>query len=78
MSNNDSVVLLASDDSGFGEEFEIAAPVKKRPVVRINRLWELSRTVQTFHPAVVLRDLGLQGEAAGPWTVYLSRRPVHS
>ena len=61
LSNNDSVILLVSDDSAFGDEFEIAAAVKKRPVARINRLWELSRTIQAIHPAVVLLDLDLQG-----------------
>ncbi len=63
MSSNDSVVLLASDDSAFGEEFEIAAALKKRPVARISRLSELSRTIQALHPAVVLLDLDLPGEA---------------
>ena len=62
-SNNDSVVLLASDDSAFGDEFEMAATVKKRPVARINRLSELSGTIQAIHPAVVLLDLDLPGEA---------------
>jgi DNA-binding NtrC family response regulator len=63
LNKNDSVVLLASDDSAFGDAFESAAAVKKRPIARINRLSELSRTIQAIHPAVVLLDLDLQGEA---------------